>query len=169
MRHGYIMSVYLRTCLEKTPGLLSRGGAIGGGLPVTRPDLHFAYNLVETVPIVGAFVYQLRFAYNEWLRKAFPRLQEPLLIETTNMLEHYTYAPGEAIVRQAGASDRFYIVTSGEVAVSRAADGVEKTVAVLGPGQYFGEMGLLAHTSRTATVTAMTEVELLSLDRQELQ
>lgn len=170
LEHAYIMSVYLSTGVERTPGLLSRGGAIGGGLPLTRPDLHFYYNLIETAPLVLAFGSQLRFAYNEWLKKTFPHLDEPDLVETTNMLEHYTFDPGHVIVRQGEVADRFYIVTQGEVAVTRRDDtGVERLVATLGPGQFFGEIGLLADSPRTATVTARTEVDLLSLDRLEFQ
>lgn len=33
---------------------------ISWGLPITRPDLHFFYNLIETVPLVGALVWQIR-------------------------------------------------------------------------------------------------------------
>ena len=59
IEHAYIMSVYLRTGVAGTPGLLSHGGAIRGGLPLTRPDLHFLYNLIETAPLVIGFVWQL--------------------------------------------------------------------------------------------------------------
>lgn len=59
IEHVYIMSVYLSTGVAGTPGLLSKGGAIHGGLPLTRPDLHFLYNLIETVPLVVGFVIQL--------------------------------------------------------------------------------------------------------------
>lgn len=51
------MFTYLATGVPGTPGLLSKGGLIGGGLPLTRPDLHFLYNLIETVPLTIAFVY----------------------------------------------------------------------------------------------------------------
>ncbi len=60
IEHVYIMSVYLETGVAGTPGLLSDGGRLGGGLPLTRPDLHFVYNLIETTPLVVAFVLQLR-------------------------------------------------------------------------------------------------------------
>src|SRR4051794_23359366 len=43
MEHLAIMSVYLRTHIEGSPGLLAEGGAIHGGLPISRPDLHFLY------------------------------------------------------------------------------------------------------------------------------
>ena len=58
VEHAYIFSVYLTTGPPGTPGLLAQGGALGGGLPVSRPDLHFLYNLIETVPLITAFLYQ---------------------------------------------------------------------------------------------------------------
>jgi len=63
VEHFYIMSVYLSTGVSGTPGLLARGGLIGGGLPLLRPDLHFFYNLVETLPLIAAFVYQCAACY----------------------------------------------------------------------------------------------------------
>jgi hypothetical protein len=56
IEHAYILSVYLSTGLSGTPGLLASGGLIGGGLPLTRADLHFLYNLVESAPLVLAFL-----------------------------------------------------------------------------------------------------------------
>jgi len=50
--HAVIMATYLRTGVSGTPGLLAAGGAIIGGLPLARPDLHFLYNLAETVPLL---------------------------------------------------------------------------------------------------------------------
>jgi len=60
IEHSYILSVYLSTGLSGTPGLLASGGLIGGGLPLTRPDLHFLYNLVESAPLVLAFLAATR-------------------------------------------------------------------------------------------------------------
>jgi hypothetical protein len=60
IEHAYIFSVYLSTGVSGTPGLFAQGGAIGDGLPFTRPDLHFFYNLIETVPLVTAFFLQAR-------------------------------------------------------------------------------------------------------------
>ncbi len=58
--HVAIMSVYLRTGIVGSPGLLAHGGFIGGGLPLTRPDLHFLYNLIEETLIVIGYVYQVK-------------------------------------------------------------------------------------------------------------
>jgi hypothetical protein len=60
LEHVAIMSVYLRTGIVGSPGLLAHGGAIAGGLPLIRPDLHFLYNLVEEALILIAYAYQLK-------------------------------------------------------------------------------------------------------------
>lgn len=60
IEHCYILYEYLRTGVNGLPGLLAQGGAIAGGLPIIRPDLHFLYNLVEEVLLVIAYLHQLR-------------------------------------------------------------------------------------------------------------
>ena len=60
IEHAYIFSVYITTGLSGTPGLLAQGGAILGGLPLSRPDLHFIYNLIETIPLILAFLRQVQ-------------------------------------------------------------------------------------------------------------
>src|SRR5437667_4823589 len=60
MEHVYIMSVFLHTGHIGAPGLLARGGAIGGGLPLSRPDLHFFYNLIEELVLIIAYLYQIQ-------------------------------------------------------------------------------------------------------------
>lgn len=78
LEHVVIMSTYLRTGIVGSPGLLSRGGAIAGGLPLIRPDLHFLYNLVEETLIVLAYLHQI---------KQFPALAEQSLSGQASQLE----------------------------------------------------------------------------------
>jgi hypothetical protein len=61
VEHAYIFAVYLQTGISGTPGLLSSGGAVWGGLPLSRPDLHFLYNVIESLPLFVAFFRQVRF------------------------------------------------------------------------------------------------------------
>lgn len=58
--HVAIMTVFWDTGLAGDPGLLAQGGRLGGGFGLARPDLHFLYNVVETVPLVIAYVYAVR-------------------------------------------------------------------------------------------------------------
>jgi hypothetical protein len=58
--HVSMMAVYLTSGMPGPPGLLAKGGRIAGGLPVVRPDLHFVYNLIETLPLLVAFILERR-------------------------------------------------------------------------------------------------------------
>jgi hypothetical protein len=50
--HLVLIATYLATGVEGTPGLLARGGLLGGGLGIARPELHLIYNLAETLPLL---------------------------------------------------------------------------------------------------------------------
>jgi hypothetical protein len=56
--HYVIMVDYWRTGITGTPGLLAAGGHIHWFVSVSRPDLHFLYNLLETVPMLFGFLSQ---------------------------------------------------------------------------------------------------------------
>lgn len=103
--------------------------------------------------------------YNEWLAKVFPRLSEAALANASEGLQTVMYNSGDIIIRQGDRSDRFFIIVDGEVAVVHLADdGKEIELATLGPGEMFGEMGILMEARRTADVRANTDVSLLALD-----
>lgn len=80
--------------------------------------------------------------------------------------EEISVPAGTAVVREGDQSDAFYAVTNGELVVSAIgeAHGGPVPLRTLGPGSYFGEIGLLAHVPRTATVTATTACTLLRID-----
>jgi hypothetical protein len=60
VEHDVIMMSFLTTGIAGSPGLLSSGGSVGGGLPIARPDLHFIYNAIEVSLIAIAYGWQLR-------------------------------------------------------------------------------------------------------------
>jgi len=67
-------------------------------------------------------------------------------------------------VRQGDSADRFYVIDSGELRVTQVRDGDVHLLRELGPGDVFGEIGLLRGVPRTATVTASTPGVLYALD-----
>ena len=71
---------------------------------------------------------------------------------------------GELVVRQGDSADRFYVIDSGELRVTQVRDGDVHLLRELGPGDVFGEIGLLRGVPRTATVTASTPGVLYALD-----
>ena len=107
---------------------------------------------------------------DDWLEKVFPHLAGPELDSLAERAEKVSVGPGERIIAEGDPADRFYVIARGEVAVSRRSpEGEQIELATLGPGQFFGEVGILAETRRTATVRAIDDVELLALSWQEFQ
>ena len=66
-------------------------------------------------------------------------------------------------------TDSLYIVLSGRLKVLMSdADGKEVILSILGPGEFFGEMGLIDDSPRSASVTAIEPCELLSIAKRDL-
>ncbi len=71
------------------------------------------------------------------------------------------YEAGASVYHQGELATNFYIILSGEVEVVREQDGEETGVATLGIGEYFGEVSLLQGDQHTASVRALTSVDVL--------
>lgn len=91
---------------------------------------------------------------------------EDLGLDTVVALSHLCrerdYPAGAEIVRQGEPANHFYIVTEGEVAVERH-NGRLRTLGTFGSGYHFGELALMGGGERTATVRALTPVQVLEL------
>ncbi|MDQ6775331.1 MAG: cyclic nucleotide-binding domain-containing protein [Actinomycetota bacterium] len=149
------------------PGLLAtsvRGdGAIAGLL--NRPDLHFIYNTLYTIPFVGAFIYQLKQTYDESLEEAFPTASRSDLLKASKHMETFNYAPGETVVAPGDLAHRLYVITEGEAAVLDNDNGREVEISVLGHGKIFGEHGLLVPGAvHDKTIRAKTRLSVLVMD-----
>ncbi len=77
-------------------------------------------------------------------------------------------AAGKNVITQGEQGSEFFVIEKGECAVKiKALDGVEKEVAKLGKGEYFGEIALLSDAPRSATIQAAAETELLVLSKEK--
>lgn len=78
------------------------------------------------------------------------------------------YQRGEVVFHQDDAGDRIHIIVRGRVRISiDSEDGREKDVALLNPGDCFGEMALLDGSNRSANATAVDDIETLVLLRDD--
>lgn len=93
----------------------------------------------------------------------FRGLNADELVPVAAIATHVEVERDAIIFEQAGVGDRLYVISRGEVSILR--DDVE--LAVLGPGECFGEMALLERTSRSATARARQSSTLLTITRDD--
>jgi NTE family protein len=103
---------------------------------------------------VNAFLISIPF---------FASLDESTRLELAEQLEPVHAIAGEVILRQGDAGDGLFLVVSGRLRVSTAADGAEHVLYDLGRSAIVGEIALLTGQPRTATVRAVRDSDLLLL------
>ena len=78
----------------------------------------------------------------------------------------YVTVPADwGLMGEGTSADKAYLLISGEVSVRK--DG--KEIATLGPGDIFGEMGIVAHKLRTASVISTSRLECLHFTRAQVE
>lgn len=76
---------------------------------------------------------------------------------------------GEVLFHEGDAEDRLYVVISGKIKLGRrGSGGRENLLAILGPGQMFGELSVFDPGPRSSTATAVTACVLRTLEHEEL-
>lgn len=76
------------------------------------------------------------------------------------------YHDGEAIVREGETGDCMYVVQAGQVEVLQGNENNEVRLAVLKEGDFFGEMAIFEREVRSATVRAIGEVRVLTVEKK---
>ena len=92
----------------------------------------------------------------------FSSLSERDLRELARYTDEVDVKAGRNLIDQGRFAYEFFVIENGSAEVTR--DG--EHVADLGPGDFFGELALLATDRRTATVTARTDMQLVVMHRQ---
>ena len=88
----------------------------------------------------------------------FSKLNAARIAAIVELLTPQLVPPRYTIVKRGESADSMYIVATGEVEVD-----IHPVAQRLGPGEFFGEIALLKESKRTATVTTITECQLLVL------
>ncbi|WP_258229411.1 cyclic nucleotide-binding domain-containing protein, partial [Arthrobacter sp. HMWF013] len=95
----------------------------------------------------------------EVLRRAplFATLDDEAFRLLTDELTEVDLSRGASVFREGDQGDQLYFIVSGKVKLGRTSpDGRESLLAILGPGELFGEMALFDPSPRTATATAVS-------------
>jgi len=76
---------------------------------------------------------------------------------------------GDILFREGEGGDSLYVIREGKIKLGRSSsDGRENLVAILGPGEMFGELSLFDPGPRTMTATAVAETQLMGLGNDSL-
>ena len=94
----------------------------------------------------------------------FAEVPDDVLAKVAPWATTEEWPEGKEIVKEGGFSNHFYAIVDGTVKVEREG----QHLADLGPGDVFGEQGLLEKQERSATVTATSEVRLIKIEHWEL-
>jgi CRP/FNR family transcriptional regulator, cyclic AMP receptor protein len=95
----------------------------------------------------------------------FADVSDEELSQVATFAQEISVEAGRELVREGDFSYEFMAIEQGEAEVTRQGE----HVADLGPGDFFGEMGLLEKTLRNATVTAKTPMQLVTLTGWDLR
>ena len=99
----------------------------------------------------------------------FGALSDDVLEHLARSLKTTRIAPGETVFREGdGAAHEMFVVLEGEMEVSkRSRRGRDMRVAILGPGDWFGEMSVLDMQVRSATVRALAPSRLIRFSSED--
>jgi CRP-like cAMP-binding protein len=99
----------------------------------------------------------------------FGALSDDVLGVLSGMLSVVIPEIGEVIFREGDEGNAMYVVLAGEVEVTKASrNGVDARVAMLGPGDWFGEMSIVDIQPRSATVRAIAPSRLVRISAADL-
>jgi hypothetical protein len=99
----------------------------------------------------------------------FQGMSDYQMRKTILISEMKEFKERELLVEQGTFGRSMFVVLTGRVEVTRRTEGKIQHIAVLGPGQVFGEVGYINEIERTADVRALTHVEALRFDYRKLR
>ncbi|MET0401788.1 MAG: cyclic nucleotide-binding domain-containing protein [Cystobacter sp.] len=98
----------------------------------------------------------------------FEMLSSAELSRLAELAEPRRYPAGGVVFEEGELGDSLYLLVHGEVEVRRREGADSHVLTVLGAPAFFGEMSVIDHEYRSATIRARTEAELLRLTTEHL-
>jgi CRP/FNR family cyclic AMP-dependent transcriptional regulator len=100
----------------------------------------------------------------------FTALDEEAARALRRSMTEVSLTRGQVVFREGDPGDQLYVVAEGKIKLGRSsADGRENLLAIIGPGEMFGELSLFDPGPRTATATAVTDARVLALSHPDLR
>src|SRR5882724_12540236 len=100
----------------------------------------------------------------------FTSFPEDQLRMLTTMVTRRSAARSTTIMAGGDATDSLYLVLSGRLKVMMSdSDGKEVILSILGPGEFFGEMGLIDDEPRSASVVTIEPCEPLAIAKRDFK
>lgn len=96
--------------------------------------------------------------------KLFRGLDEEALASLLEHAELIEWRAGEYVIREGEQGHELFVLIGGQVEICKRANGIQKVIQTLGPGECFGEMSLIDCRSRSASVRAAIPCKLLRID-----
>lgn len=97
----------------------------------------------------------------------FASLPEPDLLHLVNLLRRENIRKGETLFRQGDVGTALYLILQGRIKISLSRQADAMTLAILGQGEFLGEMALLDGLPRSADAIAMEDSYLYALNRRD--
>jgi CRP/FNR family cyclic AMP-dependent transcriptional regulator len=117
---------------------------------MAEPVTHSLVKALRAVPVFAAF-------------------DERTLVKIVGVSANLFWPAGTPVFEKGGESEALYIVLSGVVRIIEVTDDPETEVAQLGPGEFFGELSLLLHTTHTKSAVALEDSELMVIPKASFQ
>jgi len=100
----------------------------------------------------------------------FDEVERDAIADVAEIVEERIFREGEILAREGDQGDRMYVITSGDVLVSKTNnDGDRVELAVRKKGDHLAEMAILSEFPRTATLTARSEVRVLEVTKDNFE
>jgi NADH dehydrogenase len=147
-------------------GSLGRHSAVADvfGLQISGALAWFLWRTIYLMKLPG-FGRRLKVAASWTFDLFLPHELVQFRFANSQLLLREHFEPGQEVFREGDLGDRIYAILEGEAEVVVR----DQVVARLGAGELFGEMALLDHTTRNATIRCARPLSVWSLPKKELE